>query len=81
MRRETEENGQTAGYTIAVSLPAGGGWSSRLARLSLGVMATVQPNYSVSASVKLDLQSAFICLVPLSMNNGYVIPGTPDSRL
>lgn len=52
---ETEGNGQTVGYMIAESLPAGGGRGSRLARLSLSVMATMQQACSVSAAVKLDL--------------------------
>lgn len=59
---ETERNGQTAGYVIAESIPAGGGRSSRLPRLSLSVMATMQQTCSVSASVRLALQSACIVL-------------------
>lgn len=53
--RETEGNGHTAGYMIAESLPAGGGQSSRLARLLLSVMATMQQACSVSAAVKLGV--------------------------
>lgn len=53
--REREGNGQTAGYMIAESLSAGGGQSSRLACLSLSVMATMQHACSLSAAVKIDL--------------------------